>query len=239
MKLVNDSKDYNALRSLSVWATEAELKQIQVPTTIKAWCPTVPRAIDLQIQRTADYESLTLNVFRYSYLSGLDGEVPGDESMKAAGVEKPKNTETAKDALAGGLKERPEGTGQLDYVRALATRIQDEGEGAKAIGILGSDPYDALLILKALQRGREHGYGISVLIRQTSKDVLQVEQGSLYPALYRLENKGWIAAEWGTSENNRKARYYKLTGAGRKQLTAETEHWSRLTEGINLVLGAT
>jgi hypothetical protein len=131
--------------------TEAELKQIQVPTAIKAWCPTVPRAIDLQIQRTADYESLTLNVFRYSYLSGLDGEVPGDESMKAAGVEKPKNTETAKDALAGGLKERPEGTSQLDYVRALATRIQDEGEGAKAIGILGSDPYDALLILKALR----------------------------------------------------------------------------------------
>ena len=71
--------------------------------------------------------------------------------MKAAGVEKPKNTETAKDALAGGLKERPEGTSQLDYVRALATRIQDEGEGAKAIGILGSDPYDALLILKALR----------------------------------------------------------------------------------------
>ena len=131
--------------------TEAELKQIQVPTTIKAWCPTVPRAIDLQIQRTADYESLTLNVFRYSYLSGLDGEVPGDDSVKAARVEKPKNTETAKDALAGGLKERPEGTSQLDYVRALATRIQDEGEGAKAIGILGSDPYDALLIMKALR----------------------------------------------------------------------------------------
>lgn len=131
--------------------TEAELKQIQVPTTIKAWCPTVPRAIDLQIQRTADYESLTLNVFRYSYLSGLDGEVPGDDSAKAARVDKPKNTETAKDALAGGLKERPEGTSQLDYVRALATRIQEEGEGAKAIGIMGSDPYDALLIMKALR----------------------------------------------------------------------------------------
>ena len=131
--------------------TEAELKQIQVPTTIKAWCPTVPRAIDLQIQRTADYESLTLNVFRYSYLSGLDGEVPGDDSAKGARVEKPNNTETAKDALAGGLKERPEGTSQLDYVRALATRIQEEGEGAKAIGILGSDPYDALLIMKALR----------------------------------------------------------------------------------------
>lgn len=131
--------------------TEAELKQIQVPTTIKAWCPTVPRAIDLQIQHTADYESLTLNVFRYSYLSGLDGEVPGDDSAKAARVDKPKNTETAKDALAGGLKERPEGTSQLDYVRSLATRIQEEGEGAKAIGIMGSDPYDALLIMKALR----------------------------------------------------------------------------------------
>lgn len=131
--------------------TEAELEQIQVPTTIKSWCPTVPRAVDLQIQRPADYESLALNVFRYSYLSGLDGEVPGDDSVKAARVEKPKTTETAKDALAGGLKERPEGTGQLDYVRALATRIQDEGEGAKAIGILGSDPYDAVLILKALR----------------------------------------------------------------------------------------
>jgi hypothetical protein len=131
--------------------TEDELKQILVPKTIKDWCPTVPRAIDLQIQRAADYESLTLNVFRYSYLSGLDGEVPGDDNAKAARIEKPKNTETAKDALAGGLKERPEGTSQLDYVRALATRIEAEGEGAKAIGILGSDPYDALLILKALR----------------------------------------------------------------------------------------
>ena len=131
--------------------TEAELKQIQVPTTIKSWCPTVPRAVDLQIQRPADYESLTLNVFRYSYLSGLDGEVPGDDSVKAGRGEKPKTTETAKDAQAGAQQERPEGTGQLDYVRALAARIQDEGEGAKAIGILGSDPYDAVLILKALR----------------------------------------------------------------------------------------
>jgi hypothetical protein len=131
--------------------TEAALKQIQVPTTIKAWCSTVPRAVDLQIQRPADYESLTLNVFRYSYLSGLDGEVPGDDSVKAGRGEKPKANVTAKDVLAGGLQERPEGTSQLDYVRALTARIQDEGEGAKAIGILGSDPYDALLILKALR----------------------------------------------------------------------------------------
>ena len=131
--------------------TDAELKQIQVPSTIKAWCPTVPRAIDLQIQRPVDYESLTLNVFRYSYLSGLDGEVPGVDSMKAARGENPKANANFKDLLAGGLQERSEGTSQLDYVRALATRIQDEGEGAKAIGILGTDPYDALLILKALR----------------------------------------------------------------------------------------
>jgi hypothetical protein len=142
--------------------TEAELKQIQVPTTIKAWCPTLPRAIDLQIQRPADYESLTLNIFRYSYLSGLDGEVPGDDSVKAGRGEKPKANETAKDVLAGGLKERPEGTGQLDYVRALAARIQDEGEGAKAIGILGTDPYDAVLILKALRPAFPHAVFFTV-----------------------------------------------------------------------------
>jgi transcriptional regulator len=93
-----------------------------------------------------------------------------------------------------------------------------------------------MLILKALQRGREHGYGISVLIRQASKDVLQVEQGSLYPALYRLENKGWIASEWGTSENNRKAKYYRLTAGGRKQLHAERSNWKRLSSAINLIL---
>jgi len=131
--------------------SEADLKRILVPTTIKSWCPTVPRAVDLQIQRPADYESLTLNVFRYSYLSGLDGEVPGAESVNAARGENPKANANVKDILAGGLQERSEGTSQLDYVRALTARIQDEGEGAKAIGILGADPYDALLILKALR----------------------------------------------------------------------------------------
>ena len=105
----------------------------------------------MQIQRPADYESLTLNVQRYSYLSGLDGEVPGNESVKVARGENPKANANVKDILAGGLQERSEGTSQLDYVRALAMRIQDEGEGAKAIGILGTDPYDALLILKALR----------------------------------------------------------------------------------------
>jgi transcriptional regulator len=81
-----------------------------------------------------------------------------------------------------------------------------------------------------------HGFGISVRIRQMSDEVLQVEQGSLYPALYRLEDKGWIKAEWGTSENNRRARFYELTAAGRRQLNAETENWARVSAAINLVL---
>lgn len=93
-----------------------------------------------------------------------------------------------------------------------------------------------LLILKALQLEPMHGFGISVRIRQMSDEVLQVEQGSLYPALYRLEDQGWISAEWGISENNRKARFYKLTAAGRKQLNAETENWERISTAINLVL---
>jgi PadR family transcriptional regulator, regulatory protein PadR len=93
-----------------------------------------------------------------------------------------------------------------------------------------------LLVLKALQLEPMHGFGISVRIRQMSDEVLQVEQGSLYPALYRLEEQGWISAEWGISENNRKARFYKLTATGRKQLNAETENWERISAAINLVL---
>lgn len=93
-----------------------------------------------------------------------------------------------------------------------------------------------LLVLKALQLEPMHGFGISVRIRQMSDEVLQVEQGSLYPALYRLEEQGWISAEWGVSDNNRKARYYKLTAAGRRQLNAETENWQRVSAAIDLVL---
>src|SRR5437879_13321323 len=78
-----------------------------------------------------------------------------------------------------------------------------------------------MLILKALQHNPRHGLGIADRIQQMSQDILRVEQGSLYPALYRLEAQGWITAEWGVSDNNRKARYYKLTSAGRKQLAAE------------------
>jgi PadR family transcriptional regulator PadR len=95
-----------------------------------------------------------------------------------------------------------------------------------------------MLILKALQHEPRHGLAIADRIQQISHDVLRVEQGSLYPALYRLEAHGWIKAEWGVSENNRKARYYRLTSAGRKQLAAEKEHWSRITAGINRVLAA-
>ncbi len=93
-----------------------------------------------------------------------------------------------------------------------------------------------MLILKALQNEPMHGFGISVRIRQMSDEVLQVEQGSLYPALYRLEEQGWIKAEWGVSENNRRARFYELTAAGRKQLDAETANWTRVSAAINCVL---
>ena len=93
-----------------------------------------------------------------------------------------------------------------------------------------------MLILKALQHDPRHGLAIADRIQQLSQDALRVEQGSLYPALYRLEAQGWIKADWGLSDNNRKARFYKLTAAGRKQLVAETEHWSRITAAINLVL---
>lgn len=93
-----------------------------------------------------------------------------------------------------------------------------------------------MLILTALQHEPKHGLGLADRIRQLSDEVLCVEQGSLYPALYRLEAAGWIKAEWGVSENNRKARYYKLTATGRRQLTEETAHRARITGAITLVL---
>jgi PadR family transcriptional regulator, regulatory protein PadR len=93
-----------------------------------------------------------------------------------------------------------------------------------------------MLILKALQHEPMHGFGISVRIRQMSDEVLQVEQGSLYPALYRLEDQGWIKSEWGVSDNNRKAKFYTLTATGRKQLNAETANWDRVSAAINLIL---
>ena len=93
-----------------------------------------------------------------------------------------------------------------------------------------------LLILKTLQAGPRHGWDIAQRIQQVSKEALRVGQGSLYPALYRLEDRGWIAAEWGASENNRKAKFYRLTAAGRKQLLAETEGWERFSGAVALIL---
>ncbi|MEY4705727.1 MAG: hypothetical protein RL042_1932 [Nitrospirota bacterium] len=163
--------------------SDADLKQILVPATVKSWCPTVARAIDLQIQRPADYESLTLNVFRYSYLSGLDGEVPGDDSVKAGRGGKPK----AGDQLKDGQQDRPEGTGQLDYVRALVERIHAEGEGARAIGILGTDPYDALLIIKALRPAFPHAIFFTV----------DLDARHLHPSEYKATRNMVIASPFG------------------------------------------
>jgi len=93
-----------------------------------------------------------------------------------------------------------------------------------------------LLILQTLILGAAHGHTIAQIIEQRSEEVLQVEHGSLYPALHRLENRGWIASFWGTSENNRKARYYRLTARGRKQLLEHTNSWDRLVRAVNRVL---
>ena len=93
-----------------------------------------------------------------------------------------------------------------------------------------------MLILKTLALEPLHGWGISQRIQQISQDTLQVQQGSLYPALYRLEQQGWIASEWGASENNRRAKYYRLTASGRKQLEVETEKWVRLSAAVTQIL---
>jgi transcriptional regulator len=94
-----------------------------------------------------------------------------------------------------------------------------------------------LLVLRTLAtEGRIHGYGITSHIQQVSGDLLRVEEGSLYPALHRMEQEGWIKAAWGTTEKNRQARFYTLTAAGRRQLEREQQSWARLTDGVRLVL---
>ena len=95
-----------------------------------------------------------------------------------------------------------------------------------------------MLILKAVSRGPMHGYGIAQHIQRVSDDVLRVEEGALYPALHKLEVRGWLKSEWGTSENNRRAKFYRLTAAGRKRLKTETERWHRTALAINTALGA-
>jgi len=96
-----------------------------------------------------------------------------------------------------------------------------------------------LLILKTLALGPMHGWGISQRIQQISRDVLQVNQGSLYPALHRLEQQGWIGSEWGVSDNNRRAKFYHLTPQGHRQLEAERESWERVSAAIGRILAAT
>ena len=96
-----------------------------------------------------------------------------------------------------------------------------------------------LLVLKALSLDPMHGWGISQRIQQISRDVLQINQGSLYPALHRLERRAWIEADWGTSENNRRAKYYRLTSLGRKQLAEERANWQRFTLAVERVLQTT
>jgi transcriptional regulator len=96
-----------------------------------------------------------------------------------------------------------------------------------------------LLIMRTIALQPMHGWAIAQRIQQISNDLLRVQQGSLYPALHRLEHQGWISAEWGASENKRRARFYSLTRAGRKQLTIELAKWERLSSGVNLVLQAT
>lgn len=94
-----------------------------------------------------------------------------------------------------------------------------------------------MMILRTLVSGDAHGHTIAKIIERGSEDVLEVEQGSLYPALHRLEDRGWVSSYWGASENNRKAKFYRLTAAGKKQLQRETQRWRQMTRAIGLVMG--
>ena len=94
----------------------------------------------------------------------------------------------------------------------------------------------ALLVQKTLEQGPMHGWGITLHIQRISNDILRVEEGSLYPALHRMEQERWIVSEWGTSENNRRARFYRLTALGRKQLSIERQNWKKITGAVALVL---
>jgi PadR family transcriptional regulator, regulatory protein PadR len=96
-----------------------------------------------------------------------------------------------------------------------------------------------MLILKAVSLGPLHGYGVLLRIQQISRNTLEIQQGSLYPALYRLEHQGWIDSEWGESENNRRAKYYRLTAAGKRRLQTEADKWNRMAEVIASILDTT
>jgi len=111
----------------------------------------------------------------------------------------------------------------------MANRSQSDGEMLK--GTLD------MMILRTLITDDAHGHTIAKVIERTSEDVLEVEQGSLYPALHRLEDRGWVSSYWGASENNRKAKFYRLTAAGKKQLVRETNRWRQMARAIGLVMG--
>ena len=113
---------------------------------------------------------------------------------------------------------------------ALANKSQSDREMLK--GTLD------MMILRTLMTGDAHGHTIAKVIERTSEDILEVEQGSLYPALHRLEDRGWVSSYWGASENNRKAKFYRLTAAGKKQLVREANRWRQMTRAIGLVMGS-
>ena len=127
-------------------------------------------------------------------------------------------------------------SGHLLNVYRKAPTLSD---GSTAMSKLKTDLLQGtldLMILRTLGTGPNHGWGISQRIQQVSQDVLRINQGSLYPALFRLEAQGWITSEWGSSDNNRRAKFYSLTRAGRRQLADETQNWERIAEAIARVL---
>jgi len=126
-------------------------------------------------------------------------------------------------------------TPRLSPLMFLSTLERRDSVGEKARGDVLQGTLD-MLVLKSLQLGPMHGWGITERLETGSERVLQVGQGSLYPALYRLERQGYVASDWGTTENNRQARFYKLTAAGRKRLTEERAMWARMSRAVDLVL---
>ena len=141
--------------------------------------------------------------------------------------------------LPGDVEQLPashSGTLPLHFDRDSPTLVEAKGEAMKPDRLdLPQGTLD-LLILKALSLGPQHGWAVAERIKQISRDALAINQGSLYPALHRLEHRGWIKASWGTSDNNRKAKYYDLTAKGRAQLQSETDAWQRLVSAVGLVM---
>jgi len=118
------------------------------------------------------------------------------------------------------------------FKKLQAAKLEKLGPGELLQGTLD------MLILKTLARGPLHGYGVALSIERTSEEVLRVEEGALYPALHRLESRGQLASEWGVSDNNRRAKFYRLTAAGRRQLAQEASQWARISSGIARVMEA-